>query len=370
MREVVYLDFETRSLVDITECGSSRYSRDASTIIICGVMKRGNKIMTVYNWERDKQAVLNFIGYSIIVAHNAKFEQDIWNNILIPRYGYPVMPVNRWKCTMAKACAASMPRALERVAEVMGLLIRKDMAGRKLMLYYSNANNPYPTNEQLIRLAEYCLVDVLVTEKLDEAVPDLTPYEQEVWEFDQEINQSGIQVDLDLVYRLKNIMEYERALQLKEFTALIPEGVELTKPSEVGKLKKWIEHELGETFRNFDKNIVAGLLGRSDLPSVVRKALEIRIAIAKSSTAKLDKFISMTDTDGFIRNLLIYHGAHTGRWAGADVQPQNFPRPEFDAKELLATLDVAEDVWPENYGSCANACKSLLRACFISGKAA
>ncbi len=361
-----YLDFETRSLVDIKECGSSKYSRHESTVILCGVLKRGNQIFTVYDWKRDKQAVLDFIGDSILVAHNAKFEQDIWNNLLVSRFGYPVVPLCRWKCTMAKACAASMPRALEKVADVLGLLTRKDLAGQKLMLFHSNGNNPYPTVEQLFRIAKYCLQDVLVTEQVDRALPDLTPYEQEVWQFDREINQGGIGVDLQLVKRLKSIMEYERASQLQEFKTLIPEGVELSKPSEVGKLKKWIESELNENFKNFDKHIVTSLLSRPELPSNIRRVLDIRIAMAKSSTAKLDKFISMTDDDGIIRNLLIYHGAHTGRWAGADVQPQNFPRPEFDQQELLESLDRAEDVWPVKYGSCANGVKSLLRGCFIA----
>ena len=67
------------------------------------------------------------------VAHNAAFERAILECILIPRHGWPAVPVDRHVCTMSLALAHAYPGSLEGVAEVLGLVNRKDTAREKIV---------------------------------------------------------------------------------------------------------------------------------------------------------------------------------------------------------------------------------------------
>lgn len=57
--------------------------------------------------------------------------------------------------------------------------------------------------------------------------------------------------------------------------------------------------------------------------------MEIRQQLSKTSTAKYAAIKNSICRDGRLRDLLMYHGASTGRWTGKLVQPQNFPRNDF-----------------------------------------
>jgi DNA polymerase len=75
------------------------------------------------------------------------------------------------------------------------------------------------------------------------------------------------------------------------------------------------------------------LLLNGDLPAECRRALEIRLEAAKTSTAKLDAYAKRTNADGRMRDNLMFHGAgRTGRWSGRGAQLQNVPRPPTNMK--------------------------------------
>ena len=72
-----------------------------------------------------------------VVAHNDQFETAIEARLLHPRYGWPIIPIDRHRCTMAAALANALPASLEGAAEALGLSARKDADGRRLMLQMS-----------------------------------------------------------------------------------------------------------------------------------------------------------------------------------------------------------------------------------------
>ncbi|MBK8260108.1 MAG: hypothetical protein IPK80_02085 [Nannocystis sp.] len=59
----------------------------------------------------------------------------------------------------------------------------------------------------------------------------------------------------------------------------------------------------------------------------MRALLEIRKALSKSSVKKYQAFEKRaSEDDGRVRDILLYHGASTGRDSGTGIQIQNFPR--------------------------------------------
>ena len=72
----------------------------------------------------------------IFIAHSAGFEKDIWREIMVPVYGFPDIPNERWADTQAVCALKAVPLALEKVLPVLGLG-EKDKVGSKLTISLS-----------------------------------------------------------------------------------------------------------------------------------------------------------------------------------------------------------------------------------------
>ena len=116
------------------------------------------------------------------------------------------------------------------------------------------------------------------------------------------------------------------------------------------------------------KENVTELLNRSDISDEVRRVLEIRQQLGKTS---IKKYVAMKTAEGEgerVRGLTQFYGANrTGRWAGRLVQMQNLPR------NYLKTLDEARKlVKAKNYegvrliyGNVPDTLSQLIRTAFI-----
>ena len=83
-------DYETRSRVDLAACGQHIYSKDESTEILCIGYKiigeAENKLVSYPAIYTDDPSETKEYYYALkhadfIVAHNAPFEQAIYNNV-------------------------------------------------------------------------------------------------------------------------------------------------------------------------------------------------------------------------------------------------------------------------------------------------
>lgn len=130
---------------------------------------------------------------------------------------------------------------------------------------------------------------------------------------------------------------------------------------------QWLS-EHGTALENLQKETVSAALDRENLPEDVRRILEIRQQLGKTS---IKKYVAMDIAKGEgqrIRGLTQYYGANrTGRWAGRMVQMQNLPR------NYIKTLDYArETVKKKNYdglrllyGNVPDTLSQLIRTAFI-----
>ena len=131
----LHIDFETRSLLELNKVGPSKYATHPSTNVLCCAYAVDGEPVKIWMPGDPPPPPVHAAAldpdYWIIVAHNASFEMAIMRHVVSD---WPGIPVERFRCTMAKALALALPRKLEKLADALDLLHRKDAAGHRLML--------------------------------------------------------------------------------------------------------------------------------------------------------------------------------------------------------------------------------------------
>jgi DNA polymerase len=355
MAPILHIDFETRSAVDLRTAGLHRYATDPTTDVWCMAYALDDRDVDLF--ERGGVIGEDIWHYvvdgGLVCAHNVAFELAIWNNVMVPRYGWPVLKPEQCVCTMAMAYSMSLPGSLENAAAAVGIEDRKDQSGRRVMLQLSKPREVKPDGtlvwwddpKKLDALYSYCKQDVAVERELHRRLRPLSDSERQVWLLDYRINQQGVAVDRDGVAAAIQVVEDEAArlnTAMREVT-----GGAVSTCSAVGQLGDWIKWQ-GVKMDGVAKADVVDALAGDTLPERVEKALKLRQEAAKASTAKLKPMVSAAGADGRLRGMFQYHGAATGRWAGRLVQLHNMPRPRAGVKphhvEAMIELMQAGDI--------------------------
>ena len=107
-RHVLHRDYETRSPVLLNKVGAHRYATDPRTSIICAAYAVDDG--PTHLWLPGNPVPLEFIEAAhnpnwCACAHNAVFESLIEQHILVPRHGFPPIPLEKNICTMAMSLA-------------------------------------------------------------------------------------------------------------------------------------------------------------------------------------------------------------------------------------------------------------------------
>jgi DNA polymerase len=372
---MIHLDFETRSTLDLKLVGVYEYAAHPSTDIICMAWAIDDGPVSI--WAPGLPAP-NWPKGHLVSAWNAAFERNIWSHICQIRYGFEPIEFERWRCTMAKAAAMGLPQSLDMFARVTGLEAQKDESGKRVMLKLAKPKKAkegpalfddeaqwHECPKDLATVYEYCRQDVEVERQADRWMRDLSPRELRVWQLDQTINDRGLEVDRVLcanAVRIVNEAQEELALELQAIT-----GGAVQAPTEVAKLKEWLELQGVQTPTLGANDVVALLKG--NLPPAARRALEIRQIAGKSSTAKFEAMLVRSQA-GRMRGNLRYHGAGPGRWSGMGAQIQNFPRGSVKKNRigLLAELfrEGDREALELFFGDPIEAAKSVLRSAIVA----
>jgi len=331
------IDFETRSTCDLKKAGAWQYSQHPTTDIWCACFCVDDG--EVKTWRSGDPVPIEIITAAadpshVVVAHNAGFERSIWVNILGPRYGWPAVGLDRFRCTMAMAQAMALPAALGNAAEALGLDHKKDDRGRLLMLRMARPRKPrkgedpravrWHDDPKLIeRLIAYCVKDVQAERALYKRLPPLIDAEQAIWQLNMEINERGIPIDRALlVGAIKAAQKTEERIQTEfhEITDLSPYQTE--------KLLLWLKTAGAEVTDLRAETLEKALAG--ELAPLARRAIELRLAHAQASAKKLIAFAAHCDADDRARGSFQYHGAHTGRFTSHGIQTQNMKKAQSE----------------------------------------
>jgi len=347
----VFIDFETQSEADLDKVGSILYSEHPSTDVLCVVILDANSngesiVLTANDIKAGSQLLTNLVRdkNNIFVAHNAAFDQAIWANVMVKKYGYPEIPIKHWRCTMAKAYAHGLPGSLEDAAIALTLPIQKDMEGKANMLKLSKPKKigGFWTLDEKPELFEqlysYCRTDVEITKLIDSRLPDLNDKEQELWFIDQRMNQEGINIDLGMVKKANNIVDNHK-LTLEKQLEKVTNGA-VNKPTERQKLLLWLQTR-NVKLKNTKAPTIAEALNSNNLPADVKEVLLIHQEGTKSSLKKYKTMLDRADSHGRIRgDLLQYNAAHTGRWGGRGIQLHNLPKPKIKIEPICEAIST------------------------------
>lgn len=327
----LFLDFETKSAIDLKVRGLDNYAKDPSTKVLMLAWAL-NDALPVLWFPHEKPeipeqlAVLLTRPEIIKIAWNAEFERVIFKEVL----GIDIPP-NQWTDPSTYAKYASIAGSLEFVGKVLGLPEEKAklITGKKLikLFSYPRKDGSFANHEtqpkEWAAFVEYCRQDVIAEREILKKLKAFTlpPLERKVWLLDQEINDRGIPVDRTFVTGATKIVSEER-------TKLLAEMLELTgleNPNSPKQLLEWLKtqaYPFGSLGKKWVEKALAEPMSRAG-----KRGLELRQMLAKSSTAKLKALEESVSADGRLRRQYVYYGAaRTGRWSGRSVQLHNLPR--------------------------------------------
>ena len=219
---------------------------------------------------------------------------------------------------------------------------------------------------RLSQLYDYCKTDVEAERSATDQLYPLSPDEQEVYYFDQIVNDRGVAVDIETTRQAIALIDRSSNEINKRIFKLTDGAVDTV--GKVSKLTQWMASQ-GFVATSLDKNTLAEALRNTEIPPQVREALELRQLGSKTSVKKLFAILNMAEEDNRIRGQMLYHAASTGRFAGKGVQLQNLPRPDLPYPEQVIPY-IKRGAMEEIelcFGPVQNAISDCIRSLIIAG---
>ena len=377
--QTLSIDLETYSDQPLAKTGVYRYveSPDFEILLFAYSLDGGSvQQIDLACGEKIPSEILSALEDETVTkwAFNANFERICLSRFL----GYPTgdyLKPDSWKCSMVWAAYMGLPLSLEGVGAVLGLEKQKLTESKDLIKYFCQPCAPTKTNGQRTRnlpehapdkwlaFKRYNIRDV-ETEMSIQARLSKYPVPNSVWEeyhLDQEINDRGVGLDMELVRQAIQMDGRSRS----ELTQAMKELTSLDNPNSVQQMKQWLADNGVET-DTLGKKAVAELLKTA--PPQLQKVLTLRQQLAKSSVKKYQAMETAVCADGRARGMFQFYGANrTGRWAGRIIQMQNLPQNHLDdlseARGLVraGNFDALETL----YEDVPDTLSQLIRTAFV-----
>ena len=340
--QTLSIDLETYSDQPLAKTGVYRYveSPDFEILLFAYSVDGGSvQQIDLACGEKIPPAILAALEDDKVIkwAFNANFERICLSRFL----GYPTgdyLEPDSWRCSMVWAAYMGLPLSLEGAGAVLGLEKQKLAEGKDLIKYFCQPCAPTKSNglrtrnlpkhapDKWLTFKKYNIRDV-ETEMSIQARLLKYPVPDSVWEeyrLDQEINDRGVGLDMELVRQAIQMDGRSRS----ELTQAMKELTSLDNPNSVQQMKQWLADNGVET-DTLGKKAVAELLKTA--PQQLQKVLTLRQQLAKSSVKKYQAMETAVCADGRARGMFQFYGANrTGRWAGRIIQMQNLPQNHLD----------------------------------------
>ena len=373
------IDIETYSDIPLQKTGVYRYCESPNfEILLFGYSIDSGPVQVVdlACGEHIPKEVLAALEDDSVIkwAFNAAFER-----VCLSRYlGYPTgeyLDPESWHCSMVWAATMGLPLSLEGVGAVLGLEKQKLTEGKELIKYFCQPCLPTKANGQRTRnrpfhapdkwelFKRYNARDVEAEMGIQRKLSKF-PVPPQVWEeydIDQEINDRGVRIDMELV---------EQAIQMdarsrQELTDAMKRMTALENPNSVQQMKQWLSDNGMET-DSLGKKVVAELLKTA--PPELAEVLTLRQQLAKSSVRKYQAMEKTVCSDNRARGMFMFYGANrTGRFSGRNIQLQNLPQnhlPDLaEARALVRSGDF--DAVELLYEDVPDTLSQLIRTAFI-----
>ena len=373
-----HLFIETYSSVGITESGAYKYieSPDFEILMISYAFDKGPvKIVDLAQGDSipDEFEEALFNPECLKVAHNAVFER-----LSFKRIGYDI-PAKYWYCTLVKVAYCGLPLSLDAVSKVLNLEDKKLNTGKALINYFScpckptkinggrTRNYPEHAPEKWEMYKEYNMFDVLAEREIFYRLEayEIPEIERRMYELDQEVNDRGILVDIELAnsaVHVDNICAGFLTKRAQELTGL-------QNPNSTTQIKKWVKCRTGVTVSSLSKDEMPDLREKFKKYADVIELLDIREKLSKTSIKKYYAMLNCAMQDRRCRGLFQFYGANrTGRWAGRLLQLQNLSKNHVSNISLPRNLVRLKD-WDAIemiYGDVPDILSQLVRTALIA----
>ncbi len=369
------LDLETYSDVDLSKCGVYKYAESpAFEILLFGVSVNGGDI-AVYDLVRGDEVpkeIIAALSDETVTkwAYNAAFER-----VCLSNYLEEWLEPEGWRCTMVWSAYLGLPLSLESVGAALGLEKQKLTEGKDLIRYFCvpckptkanggrTRNLPEHDREKWERFKTYNFRDVETEMQIQQRLSKF-PVPDFVWEeyrLDQEINDRGIGVDMEMVRRAIAMDGRSKA----ELSAAMKKLTELENPNSVQQMKQWLLENGMET-DSLDKKAVAELL--KDAPEPLKTVLTLRQQLARSSVKKYTAMENAVCADSRAHGMFRFYGANrTGRYSGRIIQLQNLPQNHIpDLTQARALVQCGDyDALKLLYEDVSDTLSQLIRTAFV-----
>ena len=394
--ETISIDIETYSENDLGKCGVYKYVQHPDfDILLFGYAVDGGdvRVVDLASGKTMPEEVLAALSDETVTkwAFNSNFERvclSEWLRRNHPEYfsSYSVpgdtvgdyLDPRGWKCSMVWSAYMGLPLSLAGAGAVLGLEEQKLKEGKELIRYFCvpckatkanggrTRNLPEHDREKWERFRSYNQRDVEVERSIQERLRNF-PVPDFVWEefwLDQEINDRGILLDIDMVenaIRLDGISKDQLLDAMKKITGL-------ENPNSVAQMKQWLSSRGIET-ESLGKKDAAKMIADRDMDEEVVKALKLRLQLAKSSVKKYQAMRNAVCRDGRARGMFQFLGANrSGRWAGRIIQLQNLPQNHMEDLEQARGLVKNGDyeALAILYDSVPNVLSELIRTAFVA----
>lgn len=386
------IDLETYSSVPI-KYGVYPYAESPDAeILLFGYSINDEPVIVVdvANGEKIPDYILKALTDDSVIkwAFNASFERIFLSYWLKRNYpecfeSYSIsedsvgnyLDPSSWRCSMIWSAYMGLPLSLEGVGAVLGLEEQKLKEGKDLIRYFCVPCKPTKVNGGRTRnmpsdapdkwelFKKYNKRDVEVEMSIQQKLSRF-PVPDSVWDeyhIDQEINDRGIPLDMDVV---TNAIKFD-AFSKARLMGTLKDKTELENPNSVTQMKDWLISKGVET-DSLDKKAVIELL--KTVPSDVADVLKLRQQLAKSSVKKYQAMQNSVCADGRARGMFQFYGANrSGRWAGRIIQLQNLPQNHMtdleDARGIVKSGDY--ELMNMLYDDVPDALSQLIRTAFI-----
>ena len=369
----LWIDFETRSRVDLGAKGVYNYAQDASTDVLC--MSYAFDDGDVQTWTSGP--LPDFTGCTIY-AHNAAFERLIFWYVLQQNY-----PLESFVCTATQARANCAPGGLEDVGRFASASMKKDHRGAQLirLLSIPQADGTFREDADLLaEMIRYCEQDVRAMREISKAMRPLSAEELADYHVNERINDRGVLVDVPLA---KAAMRYahDELVEIEERVAELTEG-EITSVRSP-KMREWVLARVGEQAKklmwvgekySIDKTVRANLLAMEipdEIPPAVAEVIQCADDLWASSVAKFQRMADLADDeDCRVRGAFVFAGgAATGRASSYGLQVHNFTRKCAAEPDAVRTSMVrGHNIVPAYGKRVTDVLRGMLRPALIPAK--
>ena len=371
---ILWVDFETRSRVDLGAKGVYNYAQDTSTdVLMMSYAFDDGDVVTWLPGQPFPDEVRRHKGP--IYAHNAAFERLIFWYVLQINF-----KLEQFVCTATQARANCAPGSLEDVGRFASASMKKDHRGAQLirLLSIPQADGSFREDAALLaEMIQYCEQDVRAMREISKAMRPLSADELLDYHVNERINDHGVLVDVPLA---KAAMRYAQAelIEIEERVAELTDGEIMSVRSP--RMREWVLARVGEQAKklmlvngkySIDKTVRANLLAMEnpdEIPPAVAEVIQCASDLWASSVAKFSRMADLADDeDCRVRGAFVFAGgAATGRASSYGLQVHNFTRKcAKEPDEVRTAMVRGHDIVPR-FGRCiTDVLRGMLRPALI-----